>query len=336
LKTCRRYLELFANIRPSLVFNASHVHSRIATPAVEAARLLGIPTATFLFSWDNLTSQGRIVPSYDYYLVWNRAIADQLRKLYPWIGSDRVFVTGTPQFDAHFQPSNYTSRDEFCRSVGADPARPMVLYTTGMANHMPGEPEIVAGIADALRDMQDCGRPQLLLRVYPKDRTGRFDRLLSERADIIRCPAAWESNWLTPLPDDAARLANAMRHSDVGINVASTVSLELMMFGKPVLNIAYNPPGVSPAELSYARYYEFDHYRPLCNRGAVDVVYSQSELVPSLRRALRDPEATAPQRQRLLSDYFGDTLDGQSSLRVAQCLLSILDECRAMRGLRSR
>jgi hypothetical protein len=321
--TCDRYVKLYRRLQPSLVFNASHVHSRIATPAVEAARSLKIPTATFLFSWDNLTSQGRIVPAYDYYFVWNEAIRDQLLSLYPAVRNNQVFVTGTPQFDAHFQSENYWSRDEFCRRVGADPNRPMVLYTTGMANHMPGEPDIVAGIADMLKQMPEHGRPQLLLRVYPKDRSGRFDRLFSERSDIINCQAAWEPNWYTPLREDAGCLVNALRHSALGVNVASTVSLELMMFDKPVLNVGYNPPSVPTSELEYARYYKFDHYRPIVECGAVSVCYSPDEMATKLRRALSDPNQQMRERKQLIERFFGNTLDGGCGHRIAISLAQL-------------
>ena len=54
-------------------------------------------------------------------------------------------------------------------------------------------------------------------------------------------------NWLTPLREDGALWSNMLRYCDVGINVASTVSLELFMFGKPTINVAYNPPGVDIA-----------------------------------------------------------------------------------------
>jgi len=98
---------------------------------------------------------------------------------------DQVSVTGTPQFDCHFRSEFQWTRDEFCRRVGADPSRPIVLYTTGMANHMPGEPRIVEGIAAMLREMSDLGRPQLMVRVYPKDLTGRFEPVKQSCPDVL-------------------------------------------------------------------------------------------------------------------------------------------------------
>ncbi len=197
------YLELFRSIEPTLVFNGSHVHSKIANRAVDAAQRLGIPTATFIFSWDNLTSQGRILHPYDYYLVWNQQLKEQLLELYDNIDDERVFVTGTPQFDCHFRPEFHQTREEFCHGVNADPSRPIVLYSTGMANHMPGEPEIVEDIADILASLEMPDRPQLMVRVYPKDRTGRFDDLKMRRRDILFPDVAWDPAWMTPAPSDS-------------------------------------------------------------------------------------------------------------------------------------
>ena len=319
LNTTDEYIELYRAMRPTLVFNGSHVHSRVATQAVQAAQWMGIKTATFIFSWDNLTSQGRIMLPYDHFIVWNEALRDQLMRIYPNIRPGQVHVTGTPQFDFHFREEHHESREGFCERVGADPARPIVLYSTGMANHMPGEHDIVEQIADMLADMPR--RPQLLVRVYPKDRTNRFEPLRKRRADILFQKVPWEPTWLTPLEDDLSLYANTLRHSDLGINVASTVSLELCMFGKPVLNVGYNPPGVT--ELDYARYYRFDHYAPVVASGAVRVAGSPGELRAMIREELNEPGRHAAARAALVRRMFGDTLDGRCAERIAHILKTL-------------
>lgn len=317
------YLKLFRQWRPSLIFNASHVHSRNAIQAVQSAQWLGIPTATFIFSWDNLTSQGRVSPPYDYYLVWNEAIKAQLLDLYRFVRPEQVFVTGTPQFDAHFQPGNEWSREEFCRRVGADPKRPIVMYATGMPNHMPGEDEIIEGLADQLQEMKHHGSPQLLVRLYAKDLSGRFEPLKRRRPDILFPEVPWEPNWLTPLPKDLPLWTNTLRHSALGINVASTVSLELCMFDKPVINVGYNPPSVPASQMEYVRYYSFDHYAPVVASGAVQLAQSPAELRSLLERALANPSADAAHRRQLLQQMFGDTLDGRCGQRAAEVLLQL-------------
>ncbi len=319
------YPKLFGELKPDLVFNASHVHSDIAIQALEAARWQGIPTAAFIFSWDNLTSQGRIVVPYDYYLVWNESLREQLLKIYPSADPKMVFVTGTPQFDFHFRPEFFWSREEFCVRTGADPARPVVLYTTGMANHMPGEPQIVEGIADMLKHMLELGPPQLMVRVYPKDRTGRFELLKKSRPDILFPEIPWEPNWLTPKWEDCFLLTNMLRHASLGINIASTVSLELCMFDKPVINVAYNPPGEPPGVWNYAKYYDFEHYRPVVESGAVGLVRSEDKMAHALQTILTNSKQGHEARLKLIKGMFGDTLDGRVYKRASEILLRIAE-----------
>ena len=326
LQSSNSYERLLNELKPSLVFNGSHVHSRNAIQFVQAAQWLGIPTATFIFSWDNLTSQGRIMLPYDYFLVWNEALKKQLLEMYEWVDEDQVFVTGTPQFDFHFRSEFYQTREEYCRQIGADPKRPIVLYSTGMANHMPGEPELVEQIADMLAEIEVPSRPQLLVRVYAKDTTGRFDELKKRRTDILFPEVSWESAWLTPKADDSYALVNALRHSALGINVASTISLELCMFDKPVINVGYNPASVAAEELAYADYYEFDHYKPIVESGAVKVANSPEQMRKLIEEALRKPAADSNDRTKLIRRMFGRTLDGNSSKRVADVLVQLADK----------
>lgn len=321
----RFYRQLLADLKPTLLFNGSHSHSGMAISAVHAAKSLNIPTAAFLFSWDNLTSQGRIMPAYDYYLVWNDAIRDQLLELYPETRPERVFVTGTPQFDFHFRPEYHWTRREFCERIGADPGRPIVLYTTGTPNLMPEEPRIVEGLARILRRRTDLGPAQLLVRVYGKDLTGRFDDFRRRNPDVLMPPVRWNPRWFTPEPDDAAMLTNSLRHAAVGVNVASTISLELCMLDKPVVNIGYNPPGLEAGALpvDFIRFYDYEHYRPVTESGAVDIAVSEEELERSLVEALARPEARAEARRNLTQRFFQSHLDGRAASRVAACLQQI-------------
>jgi hypothetical protein len=323
LRTTDAAIDLFKALKPSLVFNGSHVHGLGALPVLQAAQSLGIPTAAFLFSWDNLTSQGRLLTRYDHYLVWNHGIRSQLLHIYPDIRPEQVSVTGTPQFDFHFNEAYYWSREEFCNRVGADPKRPIILYTTSMARPTVGEPRLVEGIARMLREMTEWGPPQLLVRIYPKDQTGRFDELKGRLTDVLFPHVSWEPNWLTPELDDLYVYTNTLRYTDVGINAASTVSLELCMFGKPVVNVAYNPPGEDIYPFDYPRFYEFDHYRPVARSGAIALARDERDMARLIREALAHPRARQSQQAALLGSMFGDTLDGAASDRVAGTLLRI-------------
>jgi len=312
---------LLERVGPSLVFNASHVHGHAAAPIVAAARALQVTTAAFVFSWDNLTSQGRVIPRYDAFLVWTDDLRTALLRQYPRIDPELVFVTGTPQFDSHFDDRLAWTRSDYCDRLGLDPERPIVLYTTGMPNHMPGEPDIVEELADRMTSLDR--QPQLVVRVYAKDRSNRFDDLRARRPDISFPPVAWDANWLTPMPEDTALWSNMLRHADVGVNVASTVSLELCMFDRPVVNIGYNPRSVATSVIDYSRYYRFDHYSPVVASGAVQVAPNVDAALEFVAVALADPASRSNERRALLREFFGDVLDGHAADRVASTLAAL-------------
>src|SRR5262249_51674205 len=95
-----RRRRILRQINPPVIF-CSPQRPPVILPLVLAARSLGIPTATFIFSWDNLTSKGRIAAPFDHYLVWSEHMRGELLRFYPDVSNERVHVVGTPQFDPY-------------------------------------------------------------------------------------------------------------------------------------------------------------------------------------------------------------------------------------------
>lgn len=306
LKETKHYRRLLNDIKPDLVFNGSHVHSRNAYPIIQAAKLNGIKTGTFLFSWDNLTSQGRIMPPYDTYLAWSEGIKQDLMKIYPEIVSDMVYVTGTPQFVFHFKPQYHISRDEMLNRLGLKPGDRYVLYSSGMSHHMPHEPEVAELVADILGQIDSDLR--LVIRTYAKDKGEVFEDLKLRRKDILIPEVAWEKNYATPLQEDQVFFTNLLRHCEMGVNVASTVSLELCMLDKPAINIGFNPPGRDISPYDYTRFYSFDHYSPVVESGAVSVAGNPEELKTTIETYLSSPEHKSKNRKRVINDLFDGKL----------------------------
>lgn len=325
LRTSREFDDLFARLRPDLVFNGSHIHGLAGELPLRVAKEMGIATAGFIFSWDNLTSRSRIFAPYDHYLVWHEPMKRQLLEIYDHLPAENVHVTGTPQFDYHFDPELELPREDFCRLYGIDPARPYILYTTGIANHFYDEHLHVEAVIEHLRALDLDPAPQLVVRLYIK---GTSPELLAmskrQIPNVIFPEVRWESRWQTPLHDDLQVYTNLLRHAAMGINAASTVSLELLLHDKPVINLDFDPPGSDlPYALGYRRHIRFDHYWPVAQSGAVMVATSPEEMRSMLHRGLTRPEADRDARQALLENMFGDTLDGRSGRRVGERLLRL-------------
>lgn len=301
------YEKRLIEIAPDIVFNSSHIHNLVSLDLMYAARKLQLKTATFLFSWDNLTSQGRMIPNYDYYFTWNHKIKNDLLKIYPTINSQNVFVTGTTQFDFHFDEKLIESKERLYKDLGIPLSKKIVLYSTGMAYYCPKEDVLVKEIARVLKKM-DCDL-QLVVRIYAKDDNSAYYKMRKEDPSICIPEHYWELNYLTPTLKDMTLYHSLIHHCAIGINVASTVSLELAILNKPIINIAFNPPGEDIYPNDYEKIYEFDHYKPIVDSGAVSVVRSKDELKQELIHYIENPNYKERERKNLVIDFFGNSLE---------------------------
>ncbi|HAM70041.1 MAG TPA: hypothetical protein DCM86_00165 [Verrucomicrobiales bacterium] len=325
LRPTQEFNRLFERLKPDLVFNGSHIHGLAGELPTRVAHHMGIPTAGFVFSWDNLTSRSRIMAPYDYWFVWNQHMRGQLLGFYPEVRPGSVFVTGTPQFDFHFNPKYRLSREEVCRKIGIDPARPFILYTSGIYNHFFEEHKHLQSIIRHLQSIDVHPRPQLVVRNYAKGTSDELKEMArGSYPDVVFPPVTWDEKWWMPLHEDLYLYSSLVEHAHMSINAASTVTLEFMMKDKPVINLDFDPPG---SHLKYCQGYQrhirFDHFWPVAQSGGTMVTRSEGEMREALIRGLTQPKADSAARMRFVQDFFGDTLDGRSGFRVAERLVDL-------------
>src|SRR5207247_5864096 len=90
-------------------------------------------------------------------------------------------------------------------------------------------------------------------------------------------------------PESQQHLADTLRHSDVVLQVASTIAIEAAIFDTPVVNVSFD--GEEPSEFvrSARRYYRFTHYVNITSQGAVRVAENPDQLVDFVGGSLADP-----------------------------------------------
>ena len=96
----RHCLEVLKREKPDMIF-CTNQRALNAVAPITAAKDLGIPTSCFIFSWDNLPKATKIVET-DQYLVWSEYMKDELKSYYPYISETQIKITGSPQFEPHF------------------------------------------------------------------------------------------------------------------------------------------------------------------------------------------------------------------------------------------
>jgi hypothetical protein len=302
----KHYRELLQRIQPDVLL-CTHQRCNVVIAPVMAARQLRIPTATFIFSWDNLSSKGRIATPFDHYLVWSDHMRDELLKYYPDVVADRIHVVGTPQFDPYANAALHWSREEFFQKIGGNPRRPLICYSGGDAGNAPLDPRHLRVLLEHIRAGRIHRDPQVLLRPSPADDGKRYAEIRADFPELIFAKPSWE-HWRTggwhesfPYPDDVAMLVNVTYHSDLNINFGSTMTLDFSLRDKPVINLAFDLDEQPVYGMNMYDYlYSFEHYRPVIDFGAARCARSPQELADHVNIYLSDPSIDKAGRKKFV------------------------------------
>jgi hypothetical protein len=200
---------------------------------VRAANRLAIRCAYPVASWDNLTNKGLLRDAPDLVLVWNdlqKAEAVELHR----VPAERVQVTGAPPYDHWFDWRPSRTREEFCREVGLDPDRPVVLYA-GSSNFIaPDEPAFVRRWISALRGsggpLVEAG---ILIRPHPVG-VAQWEGFDSEDSRAV----VWPPLGQEPLDDDGRRnYFDSIHHSAAVVGINTSAMIEAAIVDRPVHTI---------------------------------------------------------------------------------------------------
>jgi len=242
-------LETLIKEQPALVFCSNQRPVNAIAP-LTAARDLGIPTASFIFSWDNLPKATMVVET-NYYFVWSSHMEKELLFYYPHITKEQIIVTGTPQFEMHFDESLKQDRKGFCDAHQLDPEKKYICFSGDDITTSPHDPQYLEDVVKVIRsENKKKDEWRILFRRCPVDFSPRFDVILESYSnEIIPLSPLWKrlgEAWNTVLPtkDDNSLLLNTIAHSELVINVGSSMVFDALCQQKPCAYIAYNPEGI--------------------------------------------------------------------------------------------
>ncbi len=305
-------------INPAVLFTTVNVEDVYERAYVLAAKELGIPIINAILSFDNLTSKSAHL-IYDYYLVWNRGMKDQLLHFYPQVRPEQVEVTGTPQFDFHRKPEFVWERDFTLSRLGLPVNSKYFLYGASPFSLTPKEPQLVKMLSEKMRQNEILRDYWLVVRTHPKDDWERWRKETNNDQRII-FSNAWDSTpdetgWTYPTTDDLARLTSSLAHSSACINIASTISLDAAILNRPVIGIDFENEPNAPREILYEEY-QADHYRPLVESGGLRLAHNWEEMMNLMIDAIQFPNRDLAARQNMVQQECG-VVDGNSARRLA-------------------
>jgi hypothetical protein len=318
--------QLFAKYQPALLVASSPGLIYSEVPLLRTAVRRHVRSMAVDPSWDNFTNKLLPVRRVDRLIVWNELMKAQAVELHGYQPGE-VRVAGTPQWDVYFRPRPPVSRDAFFARLGADPLRKLVTLSTTPHELYPHHDHVLRVMVQAMENGRWPFPAQLLVRLHPRDEMSYYEAFRRTPHVILEKPfrqsvRAGDGLAVDITAENQLHLADTLRHSDVVVNVASTIAIEAAIFDTPVVNIAFDGETEAAFARSAKRYYRFTHYVNITRRQAVRVAQTPDELVTEIGRYLGDPALDRDGRRRMVLDQC-QFVDGQSAERSA-CY--VLDE----------
>ena len=302
-QNCKEILE---REKPDLVFCTNQRPVNAIAP-LTAAQDLEIPTATFIFSWDNLPKATMIVEP-DFYFVWSEYMKEELLNYYPFIDSGNIFITGSPQFEPHSNLKLRKTREEFFGENKLNLNKDYICFSGDDKTTSPDDAHYLQDVAEAIESLNKIGETKLgiLFRRCPVDFSDRYDKVLLKYKDLI-VPVApkWEQvggNWNSVLPtqEDLALQVNTILHTKVVINLGSSMVFDFAIFDKPCLYLKYNVERKVDESWNPEKVYDFVHFRSMPTGKEVIWLKSKKEIGPKLKAVLEYSHKTVEEAK----DWF--------------------------------
>ena len=237
-----------------IVVNPLNLRFSEETDYVKAAKALGIPTALPVLSWDNLSTKALIQIAPDKVFAWNQHHLADAMEIHG-IERERIEIAGAPFFDKWFDARTpVQSREAFCREVGLDPGRRILLYLGSSRRIAPNEVWFIEKLRRFLRaskneQLRGC---QMLVRPHPAH-AKIYEELAGE--DLVVFPKGGE------LPETAegfAQMRASFLHADAAIGINTSGMIDAVLADRPTFSVRLPRYATTQAEAKHFRYLEAD------------------------------------------------------------------------------
>jgi len=274
-----------------------------------------------IHSFDNVTKRGWQSTPFDEYIVWNKYNQNELTRIYPQLEEKQaITIAGAPQFDFHYNPAYWWSREEWMQRMKIPAGKKVVLYGGGARTLFPAEPQYAKHLKEAM-EAGEIDDAIILVRSHPLDTIERWRQHIGDSPFVVYDEAQHGNEKLdfaNVTTENITRLISTLKYADVHINLCSTLSVDGSVFAKPQVGPYYDEE-VPVAEEAMRATYRQEHFLPIMRTKAVHLAHNRKELIQLVKGALQHPEQYnqhTPDCVREIITYN----DGQSANRAAAAI----------------
>lgn len=314
--------------KPDLVFCTTQRATQ-SISALLAAKDLEIPTVGFVYSWDNVPKAMHLIET-DYYCVWSDLMKKEVLKYYPFIKENQVIVTGTPQFEPHFDSTLSQSRAVFCAEHNLDSNKKYICYSGDDETTSPLDQYYLEDLAVAVRNLNAKGENlAITYRKCPVDTTKRYNEILERYKDCIAVlDPLWKpygKNWneILPTKADLKALYNVCQHSELVTNVCSSTVFDFVLHDKPCIYYNYEQPQLKKGIRDIGQNYKYVHFRSMPSVQAAVFCTDKKELENQIKQILDGKVSNVPAGKKWF-EIVASNAPQQASNRIWNTIETIL------------
>jgi len=191
-------------------------------------------------------------------------------------------------------PKYATTKEDFLNKFGLDDDKKIICYSCADISIGKNDPVVIKAIANAIRRKAIESEVQLLVRTSPAEDDARFKAVRKEFPEIWWNVPKWiltrenhAESWSQRVPkeEDIKDLRALLEYADLNVNMCSTMSLDFMLFDKPVINTVFGSE--TNGLYNDQRFLNYDHYKKVAESGAVTIAKNEEELIDQINEALR-------------------------------------------------
>lgn len=289
--------------QPDVIF-CTHQRAVNAIPIFKAAQVLGIKTIGAIYSWDNLV-KARLAIRTDSYIVWSDYMRKELLRYYPEISKTSIQVTGTPQFQL-YNKAQLLSKSDFFAKYKLNDNKFTVCFSGDDVLTSPYDPQYLEDFIKAVLNSEFKDKVQIIFRRCPADTTGRYDAIVNKHIGLVYpLEPNWSNkkeNWTQLFPhfEDISLLANICKHSDLVINIGSTMAHDFSLFNNPAAYINYDT--VNDKNWSVKIIYGYQHFRSMPHKNVVHWINSKEDYIKVIKSVTKDNSKTAREWLGIIND----------------------------------
>ena len=323
-KYCKSQLEIH---KPDLVFCTTQRATQ-SISALLAAKDLGIPTIAFVYSWDNVPKAMQVVDT-DYYFVWSDLMKQQVLQYYPFVKEEQVIVTGTPQFEPHYNTSLLQTKEAFFKEFDLDINKKYICYSGDDETTSPLDQYYLEDLANAVRSLNEKGENLgIIYRKCPVDFTSRYDAVIETNKDIIKVlnpiwkqvGAQW--NQVLPTPEDFKMLYNVCEHSEFVTNVCSSTVFDFVAHNKPCIYYNYEQPQLKKGIRDIGQNYKYVHFRSMPSKEAAIFCTDKKDLEGLIQQILENKLSNVEEGLK----WF-ETVVGKAPTKASENIWKAIENC---------